>query len=58
MFPLFDKPGLIHHQHPSWVSQFRHHVPAQIFPHRSVVPGVSIQNPLHPPGMTVASMLR
>jgi hypothetical protein len=57
MFPLFDEPSLIHHQDAISVPQLRHHVLAQILSHRLMVPGVSLQDTLHSPGMAVARML-
>ncbi|MDQ3951366.1 MAG: hypothetical protein M3279_00160, partial [Actinomycetota bacterium] len=57
MFPLFDEPSLIHHQDSIRIPQLRHHVPAQVLSHRLMVPGVSLQDSLHPPGMAVARLL-
>jgi hypothetical protein len=58
VLPLFDEPGLVHHQDSLRVSHFDHHVLAQVLRCRLVVPTIAIQHPLYSPGVRIAHVFR
>ena len=55
---MLGEAGLVHHQHPTRITQLRDDVGAQVVAHRLGVPGVPIEHPLDGPRMGVAHVLR
>jgi hypothetical protein len=54
MAALLEKAGLVNDQHPLWRSQMRHHIAAQIVPHRFGIPHSAPQQMLYPVGRDIA----
>jgi DNA invertase Pin-like site-specific DNA recombinase len=54
---FLDEAGLVHHQHPSRITQVLDHIGAPIVADRIGVPAGMVEQPLHPVGCGIAGLL-